>query len=125
RGRLFETIERGGMLSVPIPEADLVPLLPDGLSIAAINSPRLCVVSGPAEAIGRLRDDLAAREIEVQVVRISVAAHSPMLDPILPQFRALMETIELRAPRLPFASNLTGDWVSDAQATSADYWVRH
>jgi acyl transferase domain-containing protein len=125
RGRLFETIERGGMLSVPIAEAELAPLLPDDLSIAAINSPRLCVVSGPSDAIARLRDDLAAREIEAQVVRISVAAHSPMLDPILPQFRALMETIELRAPRLPFASNLTGDWVSDAQATSAEYWVRH
>jgi acyl transferase domain-containing protein/thioesterase domain-containing protein len=125
RGRLFEMIERGGMLSVPIAEAELAPLLPDNLSIAAINSPRLCVVSGPSDAIARLRDELAAREIEAQVVRISVAAHSPMLDPILPQFRALMETVELRAPRLPFASNLTGDWVSDAQATSADYWVRH
>lgn len=125
RGRLFETMENGGMLSVPIAETDLVPLLPPGLSIAAINAPRLCVVSGPSDAIAGLQADLAEREIEAQLVRISVAAHSPLLDPILPQFRALMETIALHPPRLPFVSNLTGDWVSDAEATSADYWVRH
>lgn len=125
RGELFETVERGGMLSVPLAEAELAPLLPSGLSIAAINAPRLCVVSGPSELIAQLETDLLARDIEAQRVRISVAAHSPMLDPILPQFRALMETIELHAPRQPFVSNLTGDWITPAEATSADYWVRH
>lgn len=125
RGRLFETVKSGGMLSVPMTEAELAPLLPKDLSIAVINAPRLCVVSGPSTSIASLRDDLAGREVEAQLVRISVAAHSPMLDPILPQFRALVETIDLRAPRIPVASNLTGQWLSDAQATSADYWVRH
>lgn len=125
RGRLFEEVERGGMLSVPMAEADLAPLLPPEVSIAAINSPRLCVVSGPSDAIARLRDSLAEQEVEAQIVRISVAAHSPMLDPILPRFREILEGIKLRPPRLPFASNLTGDWVSDAQATSVEYWVRH
>lgn len=125
RGRLFEEVERGGMLSVPMAEVDLAPLLPPELSIAAINSPRLCVVSGPSEAILRLRDSLAEQEVEAQIVRISVAAHSPMLDPILPRFREILEGIVLSPPRIPFASNLTGDWVSDAQATSVDYWVRH
>ena len=125
RGRLFETVERGGMLSVPMSEHDLIPLLPPELSIAAINAPRLCVVSGPSDAIARFRDDLATREIEAQLVRISVAAHSRMLDPILPQFQTLMSSIELRAPRLPFVSNLTGDWVSDSEATDPGYWVRH
>lgn len=125
RGRLFETVKRGGMLSVALSEAELAPLLPASLSIAAINAPKLCVVSGAADEIAKLRDTLAAQEIEAQIVRISVAAHSPMLDPILPQFRALMETIALRPPQLPFVSNLTGDWISDVEATSADYWVRH
>jgi acyl transferase domain-containing protein/thioesterase domain-containing protein len=125
RGQLFETVERGGMLSVPMSEDDLVPLLPPELSIAAINAPRLCVVSGPSDAIALFRDDLAAREVEAQLVRISVAAHSRMLDPILPQFQKLMDSIKLRPPRLPFVSNLTGDWVSDSEATDPGYWVRH
>lgn len=125
RGRLFETVERGGMLSVALSEAELAPLLPPSLSIAAINAPKLCVVSGAADEIAKLRDTLESQEIEAQIVRISVAAHSPMLDPILHQFRALMETIALRPPQLPFVSNLTGDWISAGEATSADYWVRH
>lgn len=125
RGRLFETVRDGGMLSVPLSEAELLPLLPPELSIAAINAPGLCVVSGPAAAIAGFNDLLAAREIEAQVVRISVAAHSPMLDPILPEFRALMQTIDLRAPTIPFASNLTGDWATAADVTNPEYWVRH
>ncbi len=125
RGRLFESSGDGGMLSVPLSEAELQPLLPDELSIAAINAPGLCVVSGPAAAIAQFNDLLAAREIEAQVVRISVAAHSPMLEPILPEFRALMRTINLRAPNIAFASNLTGDWATADDVTDPEYWVRH
>jgi acyl transferase domain-containing protein/thioesterase domain-containing protein len=125
RGRLFETIKDGGMLSVPMSEAELSPLLPPELTIAAINAPRLCVVSGPGEAVARFHRQLEEQEIEAQILKISVAAHSPMLDPILPQFRALMEKVELRAPDIPFASNLTGDWVSARDVTDPEYWVRH
>ncbi len=125
RGRLFETVRDGGMLSVALPEAELLPLLPPELSIAAINAPGLCVVSGPAAAISVFHDLLSALEIEAQVVRISVAAHSPMLDPILPEFRSLMQSIDLRAPEIPFVSNLTGDWASAADVTDPEYWVRH
>ncbi|MET0251096.1 MAG: type I polyketide synthase, partial [Novosphingobium sp.] len=125
RGRLFETLGRGAMLSVPLGEGELLALLPPELSIATINAPRLCVVSGEAAAIGRFQALLAEREIEAQLVRIAVAAHSPMLDPILPEFRRLMQGIELRAPTVPFASNRTGDWVKDAEATDPEYWVRH
>src|SRR5690606_1150788 len=125
RGRLFETVRDGGMLSVPLSEAELRPLLPPQVSIAAINAPGLCVVSGPASAIDGFSELLAAREIEAQAVRISVAAHSPMLDPILPEFRALMRTIDLRAPTIPFVSNLTGDWATAADVTDPEYWVRH
>ena len=125
RGRLFETIGDGGMLSVPLSEAELQPLLPPELSIAAINAPGLCVVSGPAAAIAHFHERLADREIEAQIVRISVAAHSPMLEPILPEFRALMQTVDLRAPTIPFASNLTGDWATADDVTDPEYWVRH
>ena len=83
----------------------------------------------PTEAelaeMGRFNEELVRREIEAQLVRISVAAHSPLLDPILPEFRALMRTIDLRMPKIPFASNLTGDWVTGKDVTDPEYWVRH
>lgn len=125
RGRLFETTGKGGMISVPLAEAELLPLLPPDLSIATINAPDLCVVSGAADAVARFAETLHAREVEAQAIPIEVAAHSAMLDPILPEFRALLGTIAFSAPQIPFASNLTGTWVSAAEATDPEYWVRH
>lgn len=125
RGRLFETTAKGGMISVPLAEAELAPLLPPDLSIATINAPDLCAVSGAADAVARFAETLHAREVEAQAIPIEVAAHSAMLDPILPEFRALLCTIVLSPPQIPFASNLTGTWVSGAEATDPEYWVRH
>ncbi len=125
RGVLFEKTGAGGMLGVSLSEAELAPLLSEGLSIAAINGPRLCVVSGATHAIERFQRDLDEREIETARIPITVAAHSPMLDPILPEFRARLSGIAFHAPRIPFASNLTGEWVKAAEATDPDYWVRH
>ncbi|WP_395334426.1 SDR family NAD(P)-dependent oxidoreductase [Novosphingobium sp. BL-8H] len=125
RGRLFETTGEGAMLGVPLSEAELAEILPPDLSIATINAPRLCVVSGAAAAIARFQQALAAREIEAQPIPITVAAHSPMLDPILPEFRRVLQGMDLRAPTIPFASNLTGDWVRAEEARDPEYWVRH
>jgi acyl transferase domain-containing protein len=126
RGVLFEKTGAGAMLGVPLSEAELTSLLPADLSIAAINGVQLCVVSGASGAISGFRETLAAQEIEAQAIPITVAAHSPMLDPILPEFRAILRSITFQAPRIPFASNLTGDWVGAEQAGDwPEYWVRH
>jgi acyl transferase domain-containing protein/thioesterase domain-containing protein/NAD(P)-dependent dehydrogenase (short-subunit alcohol dehydrogenase family) len=125
RGRLFEKVEAGGMLSVALPEADVRALMPAGLSIAAVNGPDLCVASGPIALIEALERTLATKEVESTRVRINVAAHSSMLDPILDEFRALCRTIAFRAPKVPFVSNLTGRWISAAEAMDPEYWVKH
>jgi acyl transferase domain-containing protein/thioesterase domain-containing protein/acyl carrier protein len=125
RGRLFETTDKGGMLSVPMAPDKLRSMLPPELSIAAINAPQLCVVSGPADAVSRLHERLTAQDIEAQRVRIDVAAHSVLLDPILPEFRALMRSIKLEPPKTPFVSNLDGGWVSAQRVTDPEYWVSH
>ncbi|MDB4979262.1 MAG: polyketide/non-ribosomal peptide synthetase, partial [Myxococcales bacterium] len=125
RGRLFETLPAGGMLSVQLPEAELTPLLGAELSIAAVNTPELCVASGPVDALDRLEKVLAAREVETTRIHISVAAHSKMLEPILTEFEAFFKTIRLAAPTLPFVSNVTGTWITPEQATAPSYWVSH
>ncbi len=125
RGRLFEAVEPGGMLSVPLGEAALKDLLQADLSIAAVNAPELSVVSGPVASIEELQAQLAARDIESTRIRIDVAAHSAMLDPILEQFRKLCRTIRFETPQIPFVSNLTGRWITPAQATDPEYWVKH
>lgn len=125
RGRLFETLPAGGMLSVPLSETRVRDLLPEPLSIATVNAPDLCVVSGPVGAIARFEEELGAQDVDVRRVPIDVAAHSPMVESILDEFRAFTETLSLRPPVRRFASNLSGTWITDAEATSPDYWVRH
>ncbi len=125
RGRLFEAVRPGGMLSVPLSEQALRALMPAGLDIAAVNAPELSVASGSSEAIARLQAILAARGIESTPVHINVAAHSSMLDPVLGEFRDLCRTISFQRPQSAFVSNVTGTWITADQAMSADFWVSH
>lgn len=125
RGKLFETLPEGGMISVPLTEEAIEPLLSDGLSIAVINNPELCVVSGEVAALEKLEAVLAEKEVEYRRVRINVAAHSPMLEPILDEFGRELAKIQFNPPTMPFISNLSGAWITPEEATDPTYWVRH
>ena len=124
RGELFEEMLAGAMLSVMAPESVLRALLPPALSVAAVNAPEITVASGPLADVIELENMLAARGIEYQRVPIDVAAHSPMLDPILFEFADALSRLRFRPPRLRMASNITGGWLSAAQATDPGYWLR-
>ncbi len=125
RGKLFAKVSGGAMTSVNLTRAELEPLLPSGIDIAVINVPDVTVVSGPVASIEALEAMLAEREIEAKRLAIPVAAHSHMLEPILGEFRTYLRSIKLGKPKIPFLSNGTGAWISDAQATDPEYWVRH
>ncbi|GGW26489.1 hypothetical protein GCM10011452_13400 [Gemmobacter lanyuensis] len=125
RGQLFDTVPPGGMLSVPMEEAELRPLLTGDLDMASVNAPGLCVISGPDAALADLAARLAAAGVETQRIAIDIAAHSRMLDPILSRFEAYLRSIPLQAPRLPVISNRTGLPLTAEQATSPEYWVQH
>jgi acyl transferase domain-containing protein/thioesterase domain-containing protein/acyl carrier protein len=125
RGELMDTIEPGGMLSVPMSAAALLDSLPGELDLASVNAPELCAVSGRNEDLERFRLLLAERGVDASRVPIDIAAHSRMLEAILPRFEAFLRSIVLNAPRIPIVSNLTGSWLSDAEARDPSYWVRH
>ncbi len=125
RGELFEKVEPGGMLSVPLSARDLEPHLGDHLSMAAINGSELTVASGPDEAIAELQRKLERLEIDAKRIHIAIAAHSGMLEPILPEFARFTRTIRYAEPKLPFASNVTGKLATARDATDPEYWVRH
>ncbi len=125
RGRLFETLPKGAMVSVSLPEDELRALLPDGLSVAAVNAADLCVASGPEALVVELEATLAEREIDTTRIHIDVAAHSSMLEPILAEFGAFCRRTTFTPPAIPYVSNLTGTWITAADVTDPDYWVRH
>jgi acyl transferase domain-containing protein/thioesterase domain-containing protein/acyl carrier protein len=125
RGRLLERIRGTGMVSVPLPAAECSRLLTGNLDLATINAPNLCVVSGPDDELDAFVQRLQAQEIEVQRVRGADAAHSRQLEPVLGEFGAFLAGLRLQAPRIPFVSNRTGTWITDAEATDPQYWVGH
>jgi phthiocerol/phenolphthiocerol synthesis type-I polyketide synthase E len=126
RGRLFEQLPAGAMLSVPLAEAEVRRRIDGdgGLSLAAVNGPAQCVVAGAGDALERLAAALAGEEIESRRIQIDVAAHSHLVEPVLGQFRAFVERLELRPPGIPLLSNVTGTWMTAAEACDPGYWTR-
>ncbi|HYW07374.1 MAG TPA: beta-ketoacyl synthase N-terminal-like domain-containing protein, partial [Longimicrobium sp.] len=125
RGALMAEMPAGAMLSVALGEAAVREILPDTLDVAAVNGPSQVVVAGEAAAVDAFHLVLEGRGIESQRLHTSHAFHSRMMDPVVDRFREVMRGVELRAPELPFLSNVTGGWITEAQARDPDYWAAH
>lgn len=125
RGKLMQALPLGRMVAVLKPERDVQPLLNSELSLAAINSPCACVVSGPTEAIAAFQAQLADRNIDARSLHTSHAFHSAMMQPILEPFELVLQRIQRRPPQIPFISNLTGTWITADEATNPRYWTQH
>ena len=125
RGRLFDELPAGAMLSIGAAADRVTPYLEAGLDVAVINGPASCVVSGRTDQIGALAERLERDGLETVRLHIAVAAHSSLVEPILPAFRSFVSGLRLHAPRIPIVSNVTGTWLGDSQAVNPDYWVDH
>jgi acyl transferase domain-containing protein len=124
RGRLMQGMPAGAMLAVPLSEHELQPFLREPVSMAAVNAPSLCVISGDVEAIKRAEQQLAREGVVCRHLHTSHAYHSLMMEPVLDLFAEQVAGIRLHAPRIPFISGLTGTWITAEQATDANYWSR-
>ncbi|HLF78079.1 MAG TPA: SDR family oxidoreductase [Dehalococcoidia bacterium] len=125
RSLLIDSVQGGGMLTVPLTEAELMDLLPPDVSLATINTPDLCVVSGTNESIDSFEALLKSRDVSPQRVAIAAAGHSHLLDPILDRFHARLTRVKFHAPERRFISNVTGTWVDPEAVRTPDYWVGH
>ena len=122
RGRLMQSMPVGAMLAVMAPAQQVELLLPPSVSIAAINTPAACVASGPIEDIAALERQLSAKGISSTPLQTSHAFHSALMDPAVGPFIEVMRGIELRPPQIAYISNVTGEWITDEQATDPAYW---
>ncbi|HVM89004.1 MAG TPA: amino acid adenylation domain-containing protein [Puia sp.] len=125
RGKMMSEMPRGSMLAVRSEFDKIESLLSDDLSLAVVNSPGSCVVAGPTNSIEVLSKKLAEEAISNKVLATSHAFHSIMMDPIVAPFEEIVKTVKLSLPRIPIVSTVTGNWMSDADATNPSYWAGH
>ncbi len=127
RGRLMQQMPHGAMLAVSLSEQEIQSFLRshEALSLAVINGPSMCVLSGPTEAVEALQGQLTEKEVPCRRLHTSHAFHSRMMDPALGPFTAQVEKVTLNPPQIPCVSNVTGTWLTAAEATDPGYWARH
>ncbi|HEX8272304.1 MAG TPA: beta-ketoacyl synthase N-terminal-like domain-containing protein [Longimicrobiaceae bacterium] len=125
RARLVQELPAGAMLAVPLAPGELLPRLGEGLALAAVNAPSLCTVSGAPEAVAGLEARLAASGVLCRRVPATHAFHSPAMAPAAERLTRRVREARPRAPRIPLVSNLTGRWITDAEAADPGYWARH
>ncbi|GAB3690813.1 type I polyketide synthase [Saccharopolyspora tripterygii] len=113
RARLMQALPAGGaMVAVQAGEDEVVPYLAEGVSIAAVNGPNSVVLAGEEAPVL----EVAGRWKSTRLT-VSHAFHSPLMDPMLDEFRAAIGGISFHAPNIPIAAG--GD------VTSPEHWVRH
>ncbi|WP_262698103.1 MULTISPECIES: type I polyketide synthase [Streptomyces] len=129
RGRLMQALPEGGaMVALRATEAEVAPLLTgsaDRVGLAAVNGPEAVVVSGAADAVEAIADRFAADGRKVTRLRVSHAFHSPLMAPMLEDFRAVVEGLAFGEPRTPIVSTVTGERIDAERIRTADYWVQH
>ncbi|WP_436764170.1 type I polyketide synthase, partial [Streptosporangium sp. V21-05] len=126
RGRLMQDLPPGGMMvAVQATEEEILPLLDASASIAAINGPESVVVSGAESRVAEIAEEMRGRGRKVRRLRVSHAFHSPLMDPMLAEFRRVAESLTYHEPVIPIVSNLTGATASGRELCSPEHWVRH
>jgi len=125
RGRLIQEQPPGAMLAVRLSEAEVATLIEPPLALAAVNAPELCVVSGPEDAVASLETRFGTEGIACRRLATSHAFHSAMLDPVRDAFVAEVRRVKLSPPQIPYLSNVSGRWITAAEATDPEYWAVH
>ncbi|WP_413805551.1 type I polyketide synthase [Streptomyces sp. OE57] len=125
RGGLMRSAPPGAMLSVRLPEDTTAEMIDGtGLEIAAVNEPQATVVTGPEPAVARLANRLHGRGVEVTALRTAHAFHSSAMEEAAERFAEHAARVPLHAPSVPLVSNLTGEWMTAAEAMDPRRWGR-
>ncbi|MFE6692176.1 SDR family NAD(P)-dependent oxidoreductase, partial [Streptomyces sp. NPDC057743] len=117
----------GGMLSVPLPVAEVESVLAagyDGLGVAAVNGPRVTVVSGDAAALDAVQAAWEAEGVRVRRVPVDYASHSPHVEALRDRILTDLAAIVPASSPVGFFSTLTGE-LTDTAGLDADYWYRN
>jgi amino acid adenylation domain-containing protein len=124
RGQLIGETLPGAMLSVPLAKTEITPLLTANLALAIDNGPS-CVIAGPRSEVDAFAQRMKDRRTLCIRLENPHALHSPLMAPIGRQFSESLHQFTLKPPQLPFIANVTGTWITAAEAVDPGYWAKH
>ncbi|MCP5018488.1 MAG: AMP-binding protein [Ketobacter sp.] len=127
RGSLMQELPtKGGMMAVFAHKEDVVALLDPYplVSIGALNGHGQVVLSGCEQSLDGLALLFEERDIETRKLKVSHGFHSPLMEPILDDFRNVLKTIQLNPPKYNVVSNVTAA-SAGMEMTTIDYWCKH
>lgn len=128
RGRLMQTSAQAGQMMAVLGSEEVVRRILEPfaarVSLAAINTVESLVISGHREAVLQAAEALRMAGVKTKELKIFVASHSPLMEPILGEFAETLRSIKKSPPRLQVVSNVTGATVGEALLT-VDYWLCH
>jgi acyl transferase domain-containing protein len=129
RGALMQALPGGGaMVAVQASEEEVAPLLAgrgDLAGVAAVNGPASVVVSGQEAVVLEVAGYWGERGRKTRRLRVSHAFHSPLMDPMLGEYRAVAEGVRFAEPRVPLVCGVTGRLAEPGELAGAGYWVRN
>jgi acyl transferase domain-containing protein len=126
RAQMIEELPAGAMLAVSLSETEVAPFLQnDLLSLAAVNGPAMCVLSGTLAAVEAVEYEMRERQVVSRRLHTTHAFHSKMTEVLAGRLTELVKTFKLSPPSIPYISNLTGTWITPEEALDPGYWARH
>jgi acyl transferase domain-containing protein/ubiquinone/menaquinone biosynthesis C-methylase UbiE len=127
RGRLTHQIATNGAMVAVLGPYEIVAAEIErsggALTIAAYNGPEHYVISGPRPAVQAALGHFEKAGVEAKPLRVSYAAHSSLIDPVLPTFEKVLETVEFKPARVPLISNVTGLPGGIDELGNSKYWL--
>lgn len=129
RGRLMDDARNtGGMLTVGADEAEVAEAISElggGITIAALNGPGNVTVSGDLRLIEKAAAIFDRRCWAFRALKGLPGFHSQLMDPVLEEFRTMLNGVRITPPQIPIAANVDGILRTSERPFEADYWVRH
>ncbi|KAM9332642.1 phthioceranic/hydroxyphthioceranic acid synthase-like [Pholidichthys leucotaenia] len=97
--------------------------------LAAFNSPQSCTLSGDADEIKSLHQELRSsangQNLFLRELDVPAAYHSHMMDPILPEIIKTIGSLQMNALDTELYSTVTGRDVQQGDFCTGEYWAKN